>query len=104
MTYSNIPHSIAIVGVLFVSAIALMKHVDHPLFWIAIALAFILAMLTWVRLDSDDNDERKRLILEKMGLENKKLELENKELELENKKLKIENEVLESIKESKVQK
>ena len=94
MTYSNIPHSIVIVGVLFVSAIALMKHVDSPLFWIAMALAFIMAMLTWVRLD--DNDEKKRLTLEKMELENNKLELENK-------KLKIENELLEIIKEPKKQ-
>jgi len=93
MTYSNIPHSIVIVGVLFVSAVALMKHVGNPLFWIAMVLAFIMAMWTWVQLDSDNNNERKRLNLEKMELENKKLELENK-------KLKIETELLELIKKS----
>lgn len=96
MTYSNIPHSIVIVGVLFVSAIALMKHVDNSLFWTAMILAFIIAIWTWVRLDSDYNDEKKRLTLEKMELENKKIELENK-------KQKIENELMEIIKEPKKQ-
>lgn len=84
MTYSNMPHSIVIVGVLFISAIALIRHVDNFIFWFAIALAFILAMWTWIRLDSDVNNEEKRLILEKMELENDKLELENKKLELGN--------------------
>ena len=79
----NLANAIVIVGIGFLSIWGTYLWIDSIIIAIGLALAFVVALITWVQLDSGANNKQRKLKFGNMELENEKLELENKKLEIE---------------------